>query len=208
MRMRITVFGASGKVGRLVVSEALLRGHHVVAFVHKAHVAERPNLTIVTGDVHQAADIARAIAGSDVVISTLSSWGSPAKDILSTATRLLVPAMQQNKLTRIVTLTGNLARLPHERFNAAGQLLHKFGSILFLKVMQDAETHLQLLLNSQLDWTCLRAPIITSGKSTTYRLNDQLALIDSVSAAAVAQCIVDLIESDERLQQSPQIHGA
>jgi nucleoside-diphosphate-sugar epimerase len=70
--VRITVFGASGKTGRRVAELALRHGHDVVAFVRdpaRLAVPDDPRLTVVTGDVMDAAVVAGAISGSDAVYS-------------------------------------------------------------------------------------------------------------------------------------------
>ncbi len=51
--MQITIFGASGKIGRIVVSILLAKGYSVVAFAYSNPKFEpTQNLTIVQGDVH------------------------------------------------------------------------------------------------------------------------------------------------------------
>ncbi|GAB1512118.1 NAD(P)-dependent oxidoreductase [Actinophytocola sp. KF-1] len=56
--MRITVFGATGAVGREVVAEAVARGHDVLAVSRSTGV-----------DATDPAQVARLAAGQDVVIS-------------------------------------------------------------------------------------------------------------------------------------------
>jgi uncharacterized protein YbjT (DUF2867 family) len=50
--MKLTVFGATGGVGREVVTQALDAGHHVTAYVRnppKLHVTH-PELTVTAGE--------------------------------------------------------------------------------------------------------------------------------------------------------------
>ncbi|MGW4895423.1 NAD(P)-dependent oxidoreductase [Kitasatospora sp. NPDC004240] len=69
--MRITVFGATGNVGRRVVAEALSRGHEVTAVVRDP---SRPHglpedAAVAVGDARTVEDVARLAAGRDVVIT-------------------------------------------------------------------------------------------------------------------------------------------
>lgn len=81
--MQVTIFGANGKIGTLVVTELLARKNSVKAFVHNhATLPENVNLTVVKGDIHSATDVSQALQGSQAVISALGSWGTPQKDIL------------------------------------------------------------------------------------------------------------------------------
>jgi putative NADH-flavin reductase len=72
--MRIAVLGASGATGRLLVQEALDRGLDVIAVARdpaRIPIADHPRLSKVKADVHEPDSIARAVRGSDVLISGL-----------------------------------------------------------------------------------------------------------------------------------------
>ncbi len=68
--MRITVFGASGSVGRHVVEQALRNGHDVTALTRDhARISTRdPRLEIVEGDVTDPEAVLPAVKGSDAAI--------------------------------------------------------------------------------------------------------------------------------------------
>ncbi|CAM5701482.1 NAD(P)H-binding protein [Streptomyces viridifaciens] len=69
--MRITAFGATGNVGRRVVTEALARGHQVTAVVRnpaKPHGLPS-TVTVEIGDASNPEDVARISAGQDLVIT-------------------------------------------------------------------------------------------------------------------------------------------
>ena len=71
--MRITIFGAAGDVGSRVVTEALSRGHEVTAVVRNpTQFSKLPAEAIArSGDAGNAENVARLIAGQDVVISAI-----------------------------------------------------------------------------------------------------------------------------------------
>ena len=71
--MKIAVIGANGRTGRIVVKDALARGHHVVA-VARTHQVSEPdddNLTNAIADVHDADALDRALVGANAVVSAL-----------------------------------------------------------------------------------------------------------------------------------------
>src|SRR4051812_21694445 len=101
--MHLVIFGASGKVGRIITQKALKNGHSVTAFVHNhADFPHHPMLTIYRGDIRDPASVAKAIKGADAVISALGSWGTPTKNILSEGMRVIIPAMEAQGIRRIV----------------------------------------------------------------------------------------------------------
>jgi len=209
--MRITVFGASGKVGRRVVELALVQGHTVVAVVHEHNIfTGTPNLIIKKADVYRGEDVAAAIKDSDAVVSCLGSWGTPKRNVLTTAMHTLIPAMQQQKILRIVTLTGSGAANPQRRVGLTHRLIMALMAPFPAgKVFRDGEDHMQLLKQSDLDWTTIRSPIMTSWGSAQYRLSLKQSIhFVTISRRAVAQAMVDQLTADDFLQQAPIIHAS
>jgi putative NADH-flavin reductase len=77
--LKIALIGASGFVGSKILSEALRRGHQVTAIIRRPQrIAPHPNLTVVQGDVLHRDELARVLAGHDVVISSYNpARGAP-----------------------------------------------------------------------------------------------------------------------------------
>ena len=102
--MKIVVFGATGKTGRLVVEKALADGHEVTAFARDpAKLATtHPALRTLQGAADQPDKIAEAVEGTDAVISAMGSG----RGTLTTFARHLVPAMHQAGVRRVVSLIG------------------------------------------------------------------------------------------------------
>jgi uncharacterized protein YbjT (DUF2867 family) len=88
--VRIAVLGASGATGRLLVEEALARGHEVVALVRDpARFSAAAGVHVVAADVTDPASVLAATATVDVVVSGLGAVsGSPA-DLLRAGARAL-----------------------------------------------------------------------------------------------------------------------
>src|SRR5215213_397867 len=104
--MRLTVFGATGGVGREVVTQALGRGDDVTAYVRNPakFAITHPNLTVVAGELTDREAVQRAIGGADAVISALG----PSLDRKATAmplvdgTRAIVDAMRAERVERYI----------------------------------------------------------------------------------------------------------
>jgi putative NADH-flavin reductase len=207
--MQITVFGASGHIGGRVVELALKRGYTVVAFVHHRELFVPNNrLIIVKGDIHDPAAVAKAIKGSDAVISCLGSWHTKTRDIVSSAARELIPAMKKQGIKRIVTLTGSGAAWHNKPVGSGHKLFLKVLSPLPVgKVFIDGEQHIELLAASKLDWTTIRSPAMVNWGGDSYVLHDGSAkLFDTISRQAVATCLLDQIDSTEHIYEAPIIY--
>jgi uncharacterized protein YbjT (DUF2867 family) len=71
--MNVTVFGATGKIGRLVVEDLLAGGHDVTVYVRNPEKlgSRDSRLVTIAGELSDAARIQQAVRGSDAVISAL-----------------------------------------------------------------------------------------------------------------------------------------
>jgi putative NADH-flavin reductase len=205
--MQVTVLGANGKVGRLVVRGLLDEGHSVVAFVHtRSDFADHDRLTVVSGDIHESNDVSKAIAGCDGVISALGSWHTREKNILSSAMERLIPAMRAAHITRIVSLTGAGAFVGEERYTLFEQASHALINAFAPKILRDSEAHIALLQESNLDWTVVRSPVMTESGTEAYALRRSAPLPwQTIHRQAVATCLVQLVQNGEYAEQAPFI---
>jgi putative NADH-flavin reductase len=207
MNEQITVFGANGKVGSLIVADLLARGYSVVAFVHRTHhLPVHDKLTIHSGDVYQPDEVSTAIAGSTTVVSALGSWGTPKKDILTVGMRHIIAGMHEHGVTRIVSLTGADARAPGDKLSLIHRLSHFGIGVLAGKVLADGERHIQLLAQSDLDWTVVRSPIM--GRRTLhgrqYHLSTRRPLPwRIIPRRLVVAAMVDLVVRSDWRRQAP-----
>lgn len=74
--MKLVVLGATGATGRLLVDQALARGHEVVAYVRRpAALERRDGLVVVGGELTDAASLTAALAGADAVLCAIGPAG-------------------------------------------------------------------------------------------------------------------------------------
>lgn len=203
--MKVLVLGANGKVGSRVTLALLQRGHIVVAGVHKNKEHVPKGAELVTLDMADQSSIEGNLKGCDAVICALSSWHAPTHNVLSQAMRAIIPAMHQADARRIISISGDVARVPHEKPALLTRLFHTvaFGSIR--KVVWDSEEHIRLLYDSDLEWTVLRPGIMTRLRSAAYRLQANHPHTLFVTRRAVVTAIVDQLEAPTHVRQAPFI---
>lgn len=208
--MQVTVFGANGRVGRLVVTELLRRGHRVTAFTHRhAELPADDRLQIVQGDIHDLVTVQRALVGSQAVISALGSWGTPSKDIVSGGMQAIIPAAENEGISRLVSLTGSEARLAGDELTLIHRLAHAAASLLAGRILRDGEAHLRLLSQSRLDWTVLRSPVMNTWGSSNFRVVTGRPLPwTTIHRQAVATALVNQLDDFSHNRTSPFIGRA
>lgn len=209
--MQITIFGAAGHVGMRTVNQAIAQGHTVVAVIHSQNPfgTSGERLIVKTADIYDRVAVAAAIEGSDAVISCLGSWHTKGKNVLSKAMASIIPAMESQGVSRIVTLTGAAASDIDDPHTFGQRLAHTMFGILAKKVLTDGEEHIRLLRLSTLTWTVVRAPVMNNVGSDGYKLKMALpSLLRTIKRDAVAVALVDQLQSDAFVSKAPCIYRA
>ena len=89
--MRVVVLGATGGTGRLLVEQAIDRGHEVVAYVRRPDaLSTRPGLDVVGGQLTDEPALTAAMTGADAVLCAIGPTG--VKDLLGTDLMRRTPA--------------------------------------------------------------------------------------------------------------------
>ena len=104
--MRITLFGATGRTGRLVLAECRRRGHEVTAFVRNAAaLPPAPRVTVRAGDARDAVAVQAALADADAVLVCLAMADItlPATDF-SDSVRTIVQVMKTKGPDRLLEI--------------------------------------------------------------------------------------------------------
>jgi uncharacterized protein YbjT (DUF2867 family) len=166
--VKVTVFGATGQIGRLVVSALLSGDHDVTAYVRNPGKLGHsdPRLVTVIGELSDEARILQAVRGSDAVISALgpllrrSSRGTPVTD----GTRNIVAAMQTEHVGRYIGLA--TPSVPDERDTPTlkAKVLPMLAGLLFPNALTELVGMTTAVTQSDLDWTIARITRPTNGK--------------------------------------------
>lgn len=195
--MRLTVFGANGGTGRLLVRQALDAGHEAVAVTR--HPAEfpitHPRLAVAEADVRDGPAVARAIAGSDAVLSSLGvpfTWRPVT--VYSSGASGIAAAMSRLGVKRIVVVSSS-AVAPHPHADG-GFMLNRVVQPLMSRTI-GATTYADLramegiLRAGHLDWTVVRAAgLFDAGQVPPYQVSD--GPLDGLftSRADLAACLL------------------
>jgi putative NADH-flavin reductase len=167
--VKLAVLGATGSVGRELVTQALACGHDVTALVReqpKPGVLDQ-RVAFVAGDATSADAVKRLIDGSDAVLGALGHTKGSPEDILALASRNVVAAMHADDVDRLVVLSSpavaDAADRPGLVYRAALVLMR----IVIPCVVRDHREQARLIEASGLAWTLVRGPVVfTDGPRT------------------------------------------
>ena len=207
--MKLTVFGATGDVGKEVVTQALVQGHQVCAFSRKPEKLQltHQNLELMKGDVLDPSGVSRAIQGQDAVICTL---GMPIlnKDYLrAEGTRNILQAMEEQRVRRFVCLSVHGAR--SSRKTLPFHYKYFIIPVLLGRVVKDHEMQQRYIQKSQLDWVVVRPVNFTKGPHTESYKQDFTAFGEpatfKISYADVADFMLKQLVGNKYLHQFPSL---
>jgi putative NADH-flavin reductase len=205
---KVLVLGASGGTGRLVVADALSRGHQVTALVRSPDKVDLKGARIVAGDARDEASLRNALAGQDAVVSALGTPASPFREVttLSSATRALIAAMKAESVSRLVAITGIGAG------NSAGHGGFLFDRLIFplllARVYADKNRQEALIRNSALDWVLVRPAVLNNkpGRGSVRAIEDLSGFHGgTIAREDVARFVVDQVADDTWVGRAPLI---
>lgn len=209
--MRLAVFGATGGTGRSVIEQALAAGDKVTALARNpAALAELAGrIDVVEGDVLDPAAVARAVAGSDVVISALGiGMHRHATTVYSRGTANILDAMATEGTGRLFVVSTSSLELPSPRRVAEWALAKFLLHNILRKPYADMALMERRLRDSDMDWTLVRAARLTkAGVTGTYRTarNEKLRGCWSISRADVAHFMVTHVHDRETFRATIEI---
>lgn len=195
--MKLIVFGATGATGLSLIEQALAAGQEVTAFVRSPFES---NARVVQGNVLDNAEVAKAIAGHDVVFSCLGTRPWRHTNICSEGIASITQAMKATGVRRLIAMSTQ--GIGESKLSGIGKL----GASLFLrKAFADKATMEDMIARTDLDWIVVRPGLLTNGKLRgACRAADDNSLVGgTIGRADVAAFMLKQIESTEWLRRRP-----
>src|SRR5262245_32997502 len=204
--MKITVIGATGRTGRLVVREGVRRGHEVTAFARRRGDLDRIAglAAVVVGDGRRAQDLAAAVRGRDAVISVVGAAGRGPTSEVSEVTSAVIAAMRAAGARRLVVVSANGLVATHPR------VLAGVVRWVFRGPYADLAAAERAVAASGLDWTIVRPTRLTDGPATgrVRRVRGELTSGPyQIGRADLAAALLDLATSADDIGGAVEVTG-
>ena len=209
---RVTVFGATGRTGLMVVDKCLKAGWDVCAFVRSEGKGAPPallkaqqqfgqdKLQIVVGNVHDPLDLDRAIETSDVVVSCMGTEKSLSQsaDWYTETAQKIVDAMERNGTKRLVVVTAAQAkRMSKAMYDTEGSVAQNASRALYwqshFQFIGAAEKLIESKGKDVVDFTFVRpAQLDDASTSDKYVVEDDAFFVNGAALprSALAEFIV------------------
>ena len=211
--MKIALIGATGFVGSAVLTEALQRGHSVVALARDpAKLAPQANLSVVQADARDAAQVAAGVAGADAVVNAYNpGWTAPdLHDAFLAGSRAIVAGVKQSGVKRLLIVggAGSLYVAPGVQLVDTPAFTDHVPANIIPGALAARQALTEIRSEAELDWTFLSpAAMLAPGERTgRFRLGGEDLLMDGpapagISVADLAVAIVDELEQNRHVRQ-------
>lgn len=207
--MKLLIFGATGGTGRELLKQAIDQGHHVVAFARspaKIDDIQNANLQVVRGDVLDATAVEGAVAGQEVIFSTIGT-GAERTTLREDGTRNIVKGMENAGVRRLICQSS--LGVGDSRTNLPFFTKHIIVSVFLRHAFADHERQEAIVKQSSLDWTIVRPPHLKDGPRTgAYRHGFPITdrqIKANISRADVADFMLKQLTDDTYLHQTPGV---
>lgn len=203
----VSIFGASGRVGKEAVKLALLQGYKVKAHcrLHSKCDLKHDYLTVLKGEITNYELVKDIVAGSDTVLITLGQR-KPYKDIFcSEATSLITKAMEETGVKRVVLLTGAMIGESDANLTVPFRMLKKVMNRRLPEIFKDRAGQEEEVKKDSLEWTIVKPPrLIENGERRIFIYSETLkmGLASSIGFDDLAEFLVEQIASKDYLQKS------
>lgn len=218
--MHFLLIGASGRTGRLVLDEALTRGHQVTALVRSpAALSPRENLTIVGGTPLSLQDIDSAFSPttSAVVVAlnarraSDSPFAAPSPDtpprMMADAVSNAIQAMKKHHVRKIVIMSSVGTGDSFANLNFLMRLV--FTKTNMSLGREDHNLVDELTRKADVDFVLVRPVMLAEGDAAETKVFPDdgrgAGFMPKVTRASVARFMVETLEGNTFDNRSPVI---
>jgi putative NADH-flavin reductase len=207
--MKVALFGATGRTGQVLLQQLLQQNIAVQALVRNPArlTVSHPLLNVIQGDVRHFESVFNTVRGTEAVLSVIGYVKGSEAGFQSTALNNMIHSMEHLGVRRIIVLTGSGVPSPQDVPSWENNLLTWIIKTLAPARYSDGLNQFRLLEPTSLDWTIVRAPLLTNGLLTgQYRVGyHRIGLLSHISRADVAHFMVKILMENAYLRQLPLI---
>jgi hypothetical protein len=215
--MKICIIGASGKLGKYMLQQALDRGHEVVAVCRVRSVSKldafKGRITVIPGATNDRQVIKKAVAGCDGVLTVLVPWGTHQ---YSSGTAQAVLDYAQPGARLIFSCGWHITRDGKDIYPKAlkreDKLIRLLTRIVPFVDIDDQIEACRRIFASNTRWTVVRGSDLEEGESQglpvwSRHVGDPILASNITRRVDYALFMVAALENDSLIREAPAIVG-
>jgi len=210
--MKVTIFGATGLLGRECLSQCLEAGHEVGALLRspaKLPAELRDRISVIEGDGLDPDAVETALAGGvDGILFAVGIDGHSPEDLCTDITRNIVATMRTRGVKRLVWCGGG-DTVGGEDVVSFGSKFVGWFSRTFMGLRHRDKLHQIAFLNEfrDVEWVGIRPLQMHTGpRRGEYRVGfHRYSGLSKITAADCAQEMIRMLADDTWLHRAPVI---
>jgi uncharacterized protein YbjT (DUF2867 family) len=207
--MKMTVFGATGGIGRELVRQALDAGHTVTAVVRdsaRLGIVNPALEVVVVPGLTDPEPLTPALAGSDAALSGVGPRSRKDTTVASTSTRAILRAMAAAGVPRFTAVSAvPVGPIPDDDSFLNRRVLYPMIKSLLREIYADLARMEDEIRRSGTQWTIVRPPRLTDKPRTgTYRaaIGANVPRGNFISRADVAHAMLASLDDPATVNQA------
>ncbi|WP_293908285.1 NAD(P)-dependent oxidoreductase [Sphingobacterium sp. UBA5670] len=163
--MKIAIIGAAGGIGMHLVKQALADGHQVTGLVRNPDklTVTHQNLTVIKGSAENADDIAKLVAGQDVICDCLGTKNvTKPQTMFSTSAENLAKVLKPEQLLIAVTGLG----AGDSKGHCSWVYDNIFLPVVLKRQYDDKNRQEEIIKKKIARWIIVRPGFLSDGKHT------------------------------------------
>jgi putative NADH-flavin reductase len=205
--IKIAVIGGTGKAGKYLVNQLLNQGFKIKLVIRNLDYfqLQSPLIEVIQGSVSDYNVVYQLVEDCQVVVSTLG-LGQPNSEtsIFSQSTKNVLRAMEACNIRRYIVITGLNVDTPFDQKRPKTKFATDWMKTNYPLTTTDKQLEYNVLVNSDLDWTLVRLPLIEQTeekRGVLVSLEDCLG--DKISATDLAIFLIEQLTDRTYVRQAP-----
>jgi putative NADH-flavin reductase len=210
--MKITLFGATGLLGRECLSQCLESGHEVTVLLRtpdKLPAELRAQITVVEGNGLDEEVVERALsANTEGILFAVGIDARSPEDLCTDITRRILAAMRKLGIRRLVWCGGGNTVSDEDVVSLGSRFVVVFARYFMALRHRDKLHQVALLEESHdVDWIGIRPLQMRKGaRRGGYRVGfDRYSGLSQITAGDCAREMIRMLEDDTWLHKAPVI---
>lgn len=207
---QITILGATGFVGKSLLSKAMKKGFRVKVLARSAIglQALTPQVEVIEGNYFDQEKLKQVLDGSVAVLSTI---GPPVSSQLSATDEInyinslayIIEQMEANNQTRWINISGAGIKMTSENMPLPRKLMRVMLKAASSEIVRVKDKEVSMLEQSSLDWTNIRPPMIRESVEGEFVADENKFLGMSVDVNQLADFMLFEIDNKRWLKKAP-----
>ncbi|PKQ64489.1 hypothetical protein BZG02_06690 [Labilibaculum filiforme] len=209
---QITILGATGFVGKILLQKAIDKNFNIKALALDAEELHdfKHAIEVIEGNYFDKDKLQKALEGSEVILSTIGSpknrkLSSEDEDNYINSLAFIIKQMQANKQTRWISISSAGVKKEHENLPFARKLLRVKLMTISKSIINIKDRELRLLEQSNLAWTTIRPPFIKEKVEGEFVADKNKFIGNTVDVNQLSDFMLAEITSNKWIKKAPVV---